>query len=45
VSAYRGLVRDYPRAFTPVRHDALAPSDVHLVRFDARGALVRVRSR
>ncbi|MFL5260853.1 MAG: ABC transporter substrate-binding protein [Anaeromyxobacteraceae bacterium] len=45
VSGYRGLVRDYARAFTPERHEALAPSDVHLARFDARGALVRVRAR
>ena len=45
VSGYRGLVRDYPRAFTPERHEALAAGDVHLVRFDARGALVRVRRR
>jgi branched-chain amino acid transport system substrate-binding protein len=45
VPGYRGLVREYARAFTPERHDALAPSDVHLARFDARGALERVRTR
>ncbi len=37
---YRGLVRTYEPAFTPSRHEALAPSDYKLATFDSRGVLV-----
>ena len=40
---YRGLIRDYPQPFTPTRHEALAPADLFLARFDAEGQLVRAR--
>jgi branched-chain amino acid transport system substrate-binding protein len=37
---YQGLVRTYQPAFTPSRHEALAPSDFKLATFDSRGVLV-----
>ena len=37
---YQGLVRTYQSAFTPSRHEALAPSDFKLATFDSRGVLV-----
>jgi branched-chain amino acid transport system substrate-binding protein len=40
---WRGLVRDYAQPFTATRHEALAPGDLYMARFDAGGALVRAR--
>ncbi len=39
---YSGVVRDYPRAFTSQRHDALDPSQMLFVRLNPSGALVPV---
>lgn len=40
---YAGLIRDYPAPFTASRHEALAPGDLYMARFDAEGSLVRAR--
>ena len=42
VEGYDGAVKALPRAFTPDRHEALAPGDVFMARFDEHGALRRV---
>lgn len=39
---YDGLVRRYARPFTPERHEALAPEDLIIARFDEKGALRRM---
>lgn len=38
---YAGLVRSYPRPFTPARHEALAEGDVFIARYASDGAIVR----
>lgn len=38
--AYRGLVRNYERPFTPDRHDALSPEQVFMARYTAQDVLV-----
>ncbi len=43
VRNYSGLIQDYPRPFTPARHDALSREIVHMARYAADGALERVR--
>lgn len=42
VRNYRGLVKSYPRPFTPERHEALAEGDVFMAAFAPDGALVRI---
>ena len=42
---HRGLVRHYRPPFTATRHEALAPDNVFLARYDNDGALVRVGRR
>jgi len=39
---HRGLVRDYPRPFTPSRHEALSAEGVFVARYAADGAIVRI---
>lgn len=39
---YDGLVRRYSRPFTPERHEALAPEDLMIARYDEKGALRRL---
>lgn len=39
--AYDGAVKALARPFAPDRHEALAPGDVFMARFDERGALRR----
>ena len=39
-----GVVRSYPRAFTPDSHEAMALEDLFLARFDARGRLLPIGS-
>ena len=39
---YEGVVRSYPRAFSRDRHEAMAPEDLFLARFDARGRLLPI---
>ncbi len=41
---YEGVVRRYAPAFTADRHEALAPEDLLLTRFDARGRLLPASS-
>lgn len=38
--AYKGLVRNYERPFTPERHDALTPEQVFMARYTAQDVLV-----
>lgn len=40
---YAGLVRHYPRAFAPRRHDALDAGQVFIARYAPDGAIVRVK--
>jgi branched-chain amino acid transport system substrate-binding protein len=40
---YSGLIRDYPAPFTRTRHEALAPTDLYMARFEPDGTLVRPR--
>jgi branched-chain amino acid transport system substrate-binding protein len=40
VTDYRGLVRHFPRPFSPTRHEALAPEDVFMARFRGDGVIV-----
>ncbi|MBF0334848.1 MAG: ABC transporter substrate-binding protein [Alphaproteobacteria bacterium] len=40
VGAHRGLVKRYPRPFTPDRHEALNADDLLMARYDSRGVLV-----
>lgn len=42
---YAGLLRDYPRPFSPANHEALDRSQVFLARFGADGTLRRSRDR
>jgi branched-chain amino acid transport system substrate-binding protein len=42
---YQGLIRDYPRPFTPTRHEALSADDVFVARYAADGAIVRSPAR
>lgn len=44
VRNYRGLVKNYPRPFTPERHEALSEDDVFMAAFASDGALVRIAS-
>ncbi len=39
VRDYPGLVRNYERPFTPTDHDALAPEDLFMGRYDADGVV------
>jgi branched-chain amino acid transport system substrate-binding protein len=39
---YVGAVRDYQRAFTPTRHDALGPEQLLFVRLTPKGELIPV---
>lgn len=36
---YEGLVRNYPRAFSPESHDALRAEDVFMARYDEQGRI------
>jgi branched-chain amino acid transport system substrate-binding protein len=38
---YQGLIKAYPRPFTPARHEALSPGDVFVARYAPDGTLVR----
>lgn len=40
---YAGLVRNYPRPFSPANHEALTRDQVFIARYDPQGNLVRVR--
>lgn len=42
VTHYTGLVKTYPRPFTPDRHDALSPQEVFMARYAEDGAIVRI---
>lgn len=42
VTDYPGLIKDYPRPFTPEHHDALAAEDVFVARYAADGAIERI---
>lgn len=37
---YQGLVKHYPRPFTPERHDALSPEDVFMAHYTEDGRLI-----
>ncbi|EWH08932.1 extracellular ligand-binding receptor [Catenovulum agarivorans DS-2] len=41
---YHGLVKNYQRAFTPTRHDALTPEDYRMLTFDMLGNLTNIPS-
>jgi branched-chain amino acid transport system substrate-binding protein len=43
VRNYEGLIKSYPRPFTPDRHEALDPNDLFMCRFRDDGAIVRLR--
>lgn len=45
VSGYAGLIKRYPRPFTPERHDALSPDNVFMARYARDGAIVRIADR
>jgi branched-chain amino acid transport system substrate-binding protein len=40
---YEGLIKTYPRPFSPERHEALAQGDVFLARYGKDGTLRRIR--
>jgi branched-chain amino acid transport system substrate-binding protein len=42
VKNYSGLIKDYRQPFSAARHEALAPEDVFMARYDEDGAIVRV---
>lgn len=42
---YRGLIKPYPRPFTPARHEALSEEDVFIARYASDGAIVRAGPR
>lgn len=42
VKNYSGLIKDYRQPFSATRHEALAPEDVFMARYDEDGAIVRV---
>ena len=44
LGAYSGLVRDYPRPFSPTQHEALDQRQVFMARFAKDGTLFKVRS-
>jgi branched-chain amino acid transport system substrate-binding protein len=39
---YDGLIKNYPRPFSPSRHEALGPEDVFMAEFAPDGAIVRI---
>jgi len=43
VRNYDGLIKYYPRPFTPERHEALEPADIFMARFHHTGALLRIK--
>jgi branched-chain amino acid transport system substrate-binding protein len=43
VRDYHGLIKDYPRPFTPERHEALQPGDLFMGRFRSDGAIIRIQ--
>ncbi|MGV1100039.1 ABC transporter substrate-binding protein [Thiovibrio sp. JS02] len=43
VRDYDGLIKAYPRPFTPERHEALQPEDLFMSRFRPDGAILRIR--
>ncbi len=43
VRNYDGLIKSYPRPFTPERHEALDPGDLFMSRFRNDGAILRIR--
>ncbi|MGS0755714.1 ABC transporter substrate-binding protein [Roseateles sp. GG27B] len=45
VRNYDGLIKRYPRPFTPEQHDALSPQEVFMARYAPDGAIVRVVDR
>jgi len=42
VRDYPGLIKHYPRPFTPERHEALAPEDVFMARYAPDHAIERI---
>lgn len=42
VRDYRGLIKDYPRPFTPQNHDALSQTDIILARYAEDGTIVPI---
>lgn len=42
VRDHDGLIKRYPRPFTPERHEALAPEDVFMARYAPDGAIERI---
>ena len=45
VRDYDGLIKHYPRPFTPARHEALSLEDVFMARYAPDGAIVRIVDR
>lgn len=41
LGSHAGLIKAYPRPFTPARHEALSRGDVFVARYAADGAIVR----
>jgi branched-chain amino acid transport system substrate-binding protein len=40
---YSGLIRNYPKPFTPERHDALSPEQLYMAEYAEDGAIVRIQ--
>ena len=45
VRDYEGLIKRYPRPFTPARHEALSLEEVFMARYAPDGAIVRIVDR
>ena len=45
VRDYDGLIKRYPRPFTPARHEALSQGDEFMARYAPDGAIVRIVDR
>ena len=43
VQNYEGLIKNYPRPFTPERHEALESGDVFMCRFQNNGDILRIK--
>lgn len=43
VQNYDGLIKNYPRPFTPERHEALEAGDVFMCRFQNNGDILRIK--
>ncbi|MBV5307513.1 MAG: ABC transporter substrate-binding protein [Desulfobulbaceae bacterium] len=40
---YDGLIKNYPRPFTPDRHEALEADDIFMCRFQGNGDILRIK--